>query len=606
MTHFEKTRTAVVAVLGVALGSMCFVACSEARSGFRDGKSGFDQETSADAGACLLQCSLDGRSVIQTCTGMVVETCSADLACGAGVCQEPCAAATADKSSNGCEFYLQPPRFTKGIDQSCYAAYVVNSSNKPAELSLELGGEALDLSKSVYRTNPGDATLVEHTGPVAVGETVLVFISDRSPEVSASSSTGSAVCPTGIVPATYADALPDGTGIGTSFHLTANVPVSLAAIYPFGGASSFTPSATLLLPVGTWGTEHIIVNAWERITYERGFMGRGPAAQIVASEDDTVVKIRPTRAIQNGIGVVGTAKQVAKSYRLRKGQVLQINQAEELSGSTVVSNKPTSVFGGHECMFIPSARQACDMALQQLPPFAQWGSEYVGVGYRPRLGDPAEPMPYRIVAARDGTVLDYDPEVPPGAPLTMSAGEVATFWSTVSGGFVVRTQDAEHPIYLSAHMAGGGLVEGSTDYLGKLHFDGHGDPEFVNVVPAGQYLSSYSFYADPTYDETSLVVVRAKSRGEFKDVWLECAGNLTDFQPIGTRGEYEYTRVDLSRRGGPGDTFGDSVCRTGLQRMRSDGPFTATLWGWAKYASYAYPGGMAQRKLVDAPLDSVR
>lgn len=49
------------------------------------------------------------------------------------------------------------------------------------------------------------------------------------------------------------------------------------------------------------------------------------------------------------------------------------------------------------------------------------------------------------------------------------------------------------------------------DFLGDQTFDGNGDPEFVNVVPTGQYLGSYSFYADPTYEETSLVIVREKA-----------------------------------------------------------------------------------------------
>ena len=100
--------------------------------------------------------------------------------------------------------------------------------------------------------------------------------------------------------------------------------------------------------------------------------------------------------------------------------------------------------------------------------------------------------------------------------------------------------------------------------------------------------------------------MRAKSHGSFKDVWLECAGNLADWKPIGTRGQYEYLRVDLSRGGRAGDRFGDKVCQTGLHRMRSEGPFTATLWGWDFAASYAYPGGMAHRKLVETPLDLLR
>ncbi|MBX3214155.1 MAG: IgGFc-binding protein [Labilithrix sp.] len=151
---------------------------------------------------------------------------------------------------------------------------------------------------------------------------------------------------------------------------------------------------------------------------------------------------------------------------------------------------------------------------------------------------------------------------------------------------LVRTQDADHPIYLAAYMTGtAGGYHGSAQTLGW------GDPEFVNVVPAGQYLNAHSFYADPTYDETSLVIVRAKSHGTFKDVWLECAGNLTDFQTVGTRGEYEFTRVDLSWGKGPGQTFGDKTCQSGLQRMKSDGPFTATLWGWAYSACYTLPRG---------------
>ena len=136
-------------------------------------------------------------------------------------------------------------------------------------------------------------------------------------------------------------------------------------------------------------------------------------------------------------------------------------------------------------------------------------------------------------------------------------------------------------------------------------FGGMGDPDFVNVVPTGQYMSSYSFYADSTYPEHSLVIVRKKTRGEFKDVWLECAGNLPDFRPIDTAGQYEYTRVDLSRLFRPGDKFGDKQCTTGLQRMKSEGPFAATLWGWGSYASYGYPGGLANRKLVGFSLSGV-
>ncbi len=591
----RSPRVISFVLVSAALAATAVAACAEARARFDEPNLAFEQDASIDAEDCRLQCSLDGRSVIRTCTGEVVETCSPELACGAGICQEPCAAAAADRSSNGCEFYLQPPIFSKSYGESCYAAFVVNTSRMPVEVSLEQEGTRLDVSRSLYRTTPGSAELTPLVGPLAPDESAVLFVFDGPP----SGRAHELHCPDGVVTATSVNGLPVGTGIGTSYHLRTNVPISLAAIYPFGGAASHVPSATLLLPVATWGKEHIIVNAWEA-------SADNPGAQIVASEDGTQVTIHPTNNIEDGMGVLGTAAQVPATYHLDKGQVLQLHQRLELSGSIVTSNKPTSVFGGHECMFIPSARWACDKALQQLPSFEQWGSEYVGVGYRPRLRNEKEPMPYRIVAARDGTRLEYDPAPPPGAPLTMSAGEVVTFWSGVGDAFVVRAQDGEHPIYMAAHMAGGGPPpDGAPDALGNLSFKGIGDAEFVNVVPAGQYLSSYSFFADPTYAETSLVIVRAKNRGTFADVWLECAGDLAGWKPVGTRGDYEWTRVDLERRSGPGDAFDGGVCQTGLHRMRSDGPFTATIWGWARYASYAYPGGMAQRRLVDTPLAPV-
>jgi hypothetical protein len=576
--------------LVVALG-----ACGEDRGKFNASSSGLvgTPDAGDSDGGCLFQCSLDGRSVLSSCTGEVVETCAAELACGAGKCQEPCAAAGAEQSSNGCEFYFQSPVTYGDAPDNCYAVFVVNTSTQPAELVLERENKTLDVSNAVFRTNPGDVALIKHTGAIPAGESVILFVSDHDPEQPL---TGAhyAACPDGVVPAVLSGLAKPTTGIDTSFHLKATKPVSLAAMYPFGGAVSYLPTATLLLPTATWGKEHIVINPWEG-------GDRGQTTQILAAEDDTEVTILPAREIQNGTGVKGTPAKVPATYRLGKGQYLQLVQSTDLSGSVVASNKPTTIFGGHLCADIPTTGGACDSLNQQIPTFEQWGSEYVGVGYRPRTGNEHETMPYRIVAARNGTRLDYDPAIPAGAPTEMNAGDVATFPAGTGDAFVVRTQDTDHPIYMAAYMTG---FEGG--YFGSPPTGFWGDPEFVNVIPSGQYMNRYSFFADPSYPETSLVIVRAKTGGAFKDVWLECAGNLTGFKSVGTRGDYEFMRVDLARDNGPGLQVGDKKCQNGLQRMTSDGAFTATVWGWGQASSYAYPGGMAHRKLVATPLDPIR
>ncbi|AKV02437.1 hypothetical protein AKJ09_09100 [Labilithrix luteola] len=580
-----------VPVMLLALALVTASACSKEKEGFVEGTDQLVSDGGLDAAdECMFQCSLDGRAVISTCTGEVVDTCKDDQVCGGALCQAPCAAAAADRSSNGCEFYFQKPRFTKSVPNSCYAAFVVNSSNEAVKLELELEGKAMDISRALFRADPSTMALSQLEGPLAPGDSAILFLSDRDPTrvYSLADSITYVGCPSGVVPATYTDFKMNGTGMGSSFHLKSNVPVGLATIYPFGGAKSFTPTATLVLPVATWGTEHILVNSWDT-----AWTG-APAAQIVAAEDGTDVTIVPRVDIQNGVGVTGGLAGEPTTYRLDKGQFLQLVQNQQLTGSFVSSNKPITTIGGHACADIPTNVEACDILAQQIPAADQWGSEYVAVAYRSRVGNEHEPVPYRIVAARDGTQLDYDPVVPPGAPLSLSAGESATFWSGTGDAFVVRSQDVDHPIYVAAYMTGG------------EQYGGRGDPDFVNLVPTGQYLNSYAFYADPTFNDSSLVIVRAKTRGEFKDVWLECAnGNVPDFHPIGARGEYEYARVDLAVSGGTGAKFGDHLCQNGLQRLHSDGAFTATIWGWDAYASYAYTGGLAQRKLVKTPLGIV-
>jgi len=359
-------------------------------------------------------------------------------------------------------------------------------------------------------------------------------------------------------------------------------------MYPYGGAGTHYPTATLVLPVSAWAKEHVVVNGWETSGFGT------PATQIFAAEDDTEVTILGNKDVGSGDGFTGAAAGMPAKIMLSKGQFAQIVQSQELTGSFVFSNKPTVTLGGQECVFLPTGVGTCDTLAQQIPPFEQWGSEYVGVGYRPRTKNTAEEVWYRMVGGRDGTELEYDPVKPPGAPLKLEAGELALFTARTNDAFVVRSRDAEHPFYLGMHMTG------------CIPYDSMGDPEFVNVVPTGQYMSSYSFYADSTYPEHSLVIVRKKTHGDFKDVWLECAGDLPDWKPIDNAGQYEYRRVDLSRRFKPGDSFGDKQCRTGLQRMRSEGAFSATLWGWGVAASYAYPGGMAFRKLVETPLSLVK
>jgi hypothetical protein len=97
------------------------------------------------------------------------------------------------------------------------------------------------------------------------------------------------------------------------------------------------------------------------------------------------------------------------------------------------------------------------------------------------------------------------------------------------------------------------------------------------------------FLTDPTYANTELVFVRRLSMaGTFKDVTLDCVGTLTGWQPVGTGGKYEATRVELVTAGAPNGT-----CNNGAHTAVSAEPFGLTVWGWDAAVSYAYPAGMS-------------
>jgi IgGFc binding protein len=174
------------------------------------------------------------------------------------------------------------------------------------------------------------------------------------------------------------------------------------------------------------------------------------------------------------------------------------------------------------------------------------------------------------------------------------------FWTAEP--FVVGSQDAAHPFYLAGHMTGGAFLATQRSAAELTA----GDPEFVNVVPLEQFMNQYTFFTDPTYSETNLVVVRRPgSDGRLADVTLGCSGKpLAGWMPLG---DVQYTRVDLST----GD-YKPVIpgCYNGVHTMTSTAPFSVTVWGWGTKASgglgvgtvsYAYPAGAALGTVTTAP-----
>lgn len=548
----------------------------EEEAGTSSGTSSGFTNDAGEGGAGEVTCSSDLRSVIDS-QGRVLEECPPDKGCANGGCVPACESAQVNKSTIGCSYFVAAPDIISVGTGACFAAFVANTWVTPVKLTVERGGTPLDVS-AMARVPSGSGQSITYAplvnGEIPPGQVAIVFLSRFGANLTS--------CPAGITPGYVAGpANVSGTGRGVAFNIKTTAPVVAYDIFPYGGGASAATSATLLIPTSAWGKNYVAVNAFRKsVRVPEG----NPFLQIIGQEDGTEVELLPVAAVAGGGGVPASAVNTTAKYTLDKGQVLQIGQAAELTGSAIASNKPVGVNGGASCLSIDVNDEACDSAHQALPPVNALGSRYVAARYRNRYDGQEESPPWRLVGAVDGTVLSWEPAPPPGAPTTLKSGQVAEVKSP--GGFVVKSQDYKHPFYLSAHMAGCGTFNNVLDC--------RGDPEFVNVIPPEQYLRSYVFFTDPTYPETNLVVVRAKTNGAFKDVELDCAGKLSGWQPIGA--DFELTRVDLVR----GNFQKQGSCDNGRHEMKSEAPFGLTVWGWGSAASglfssqavsYAYPAG---------------
>jgi hypothetical protein len=497
-------------------------------------------------------------------------TCPPDQGCAPdGTCVPACTSSELNKSTIGCDFYSVTPAVIAESRGSCFAVMIANTWTSPISITAEFGAQTINASQFTYiPQGQGTITYAPLTnGMLGPGELGILFLSKYE-----SGDIFQIDCPVpqALEMNTQVDdgsgAYVGSSGLGQAFHITTTAPVVAYDVYPWGGASSYVTSATLLVPTPTWGTNFV--------TADGGFpMFGNPWTQIVAAQDATTVTMVPRVNVTGGGGLPGGPANTPMTFTLNRGQVAQFLQLERLAGSVLQSDKPVSVWGGASCMNIPSGNVACDAGHQQLLPVPALGSEYAAVRYPPRGGD--DQAPFLIVGTVDGTVLTYDPFTPPGAPTTIDTGTTVTF--STDQPFHVRSQDADHPFYIAAYMTGGAVAGGV------------GDPEYVNLVPPAQFLDKYLFATDPTYANTSLVFVRKKGTdGFFKDVHLDCMDPVTGWVPLDSAGNYEIARPMIVQNFAP---VGN--CYNGAHTATSEVPFGLTVWGYDQYASYAYPAGMS-------------
>ncbi|AKU95119.1 hypothetical protein AKJ09_01783 [Labilithrix luteola] len=445
------------------------------------------------------------------------------------------------------------------MTNSCHAVVVTNIWRTPATLKFTYGNETFSLAGHAVRAS--DNVPVE-SNTIAPGETIIVGLAGRYCKGESLILEPYEVRVVGL----------NESGRARAFEVESDVPVQIRS------SEALLNEATLIGATTMWDRDYVM--AMPAPAHYSGWPGG--FIQIVGRED-SVVEIRPREPLLGAPDLPALAAHDVRSYRLGRGEILQFVQDDDLTGSFIHSNKPVGVFAGAANFAVDGPDKCCDKergsSVQvQVSPSRSLGDRYVAVRYRDRYEGVVENGVWRIVGAADGTVLTYEPATPRGAPTKLSAGEFAEFKTT--DPFVVSSQDAEHSFALYGYMSAG------VEYMPNppeeyWTGDVRGAAEFTPVIPVVQYMKQYRFYTDSFYPETNLVVVRRRGKDGFADVVLDCAGSLSGWAPLGTSGDLEFTRVDLSR----GNYEPQGNCKNGVREMHSDAPFTGTVWGWGSLAT---------------------
>ncbi len=512
-------------------------------------------------------CSSDLQYVLNE-SNVVIEDCWPDKGCKEGQCVEPCEAAAANQGNIGCEFTIATPHFYVGIKPPCFSVFLANAWPKDATITIERGGQSFDAAAfgRIAQSNPDASTWQSIPATGLPPDEVAVLFLSHDP---ASKNGTPLVCPIQPAISVSGGTAVTQSAVGQAWRIRTSIPVSAYDILPYGGASSYLPSAELLMPTSAWGTNYMAVLPKDS--------AGPPWAQLVARDNNTAVQVLPNVPLPAAGSVPPGQVNTQLNFTLQAGEYVQwqLPKSVDMTGTVIQADKPVAFTGGNAYICYNSATSSgggCDSAHQQIPPVAALGYEYVAPPYANR-GSAPESIPYRIVGAVDGTTLTYDPPLA-SAPAFLSAGQVYDFEAV--GAFTLSSQDKDHPFYLAQIMSG----------CNTPGANGLGDEEFVNILPPAQFLKKYVFFTDPTYPNTNLAVVRKKAEDGFKDVTIKCAGVLSGWTPVGTGGTYEITHIDLMKSG-----QGVGGCSNGPQQASSEGSFGLMVWGLDNYSSYAYPAG---------------
>ncbi len=315
-----------------------------------------------------------------------------------------------------------------------------------------------------------------------------------------------------------------------------------AHIYAYARSEAY-----LILPVEALGKKYFSMNQEGPATQDRGFLPGMHYVLIVATADNTTVRVKKSD---------GTSQEIKLPKR---GDVYEVLSAADLTGTLLEVDDSMSacntiaVYSGHSgvALFYGSV----DPLLQQLYPVASWGRVYGIVPFSNRAHFA------KVVASEDNTVVKVDDQV----VATLDAGQSYQLPRSTEASIV----SADRPISVAQFSY-------SQDETSNSPENHNGDADMVILNPLEYNIKGITVFSSDLENITEKyinVFMRTSASSSFKINGLPPSSSwkVLTSNPI-----YSYLQENITAQS--------------LTLTASDG-FNAIAYGFGSVESYAYSAG---------------
>ena len=321
------------------------------------------------------------------------------------------------------------------------------------------------------------------------------------------------------------------------------------------------------------------VNQYKYYVVSTGTLAGGTLSQVllVGNEDNTTVTIVATQPlnlpqdVQSSVsGTISVPAGSAYTFTLHKLQTFFFGSAIDLTGTSIVSNKPLTVVSGHECGNVPQTVLYCEHITEQIPPTITWGKQFLLTPYANLSAGPY----YKIIASESQTTVSFTCGLSTNTIyLLYNAGD----FTTMSYNSSYCSLISDKPVLVNQLVPGG-------DINSNL-----GDPMISVIPPIDQHSTSITFAVLGNIPNALL---------HFINIALTTKDTiLLDGQPVSVKWN-EIFNHDNNIIGYGTQIQMPNNLTSHVITTQSNTKFSLLVYGFGYYDGYSYSAGVNINQLV--------